>query len=139
MRLDTKMARISGVSVQERKEEILKFINDSISNNGYPPTVREICREFGFSSSSTAHAYINKLRAEGLLSSEPDKVRTWKVETERYRKKKDVLEVKGDNISIAFEIDKESIAILNDYCVQKGMNANEALRQAIRELSKLMV
>lgn len=129
---------MSRKSVEEKKEQILKFINDSIDKNGYPPTVREICKEFGFHSSSSAHAYIDKLRNEGLLSSEPDKVRTWKVETERYKTEKNVLEVKEESISITFELDKVSIAILNDYCTKLGINGNEGIKRAIYELQKLI-
>lgn len=52
--------------VTEDEKMVFEFIKDRIEE-GYPPTVREICAEFGFKSTSTAHRYINNLTAKGLL------------------------------------------------------------------------
>ena len=52
--------------VTENEKMVFEFIKDRIEE-GYPPTVREICAEFGFKSTSTAHRYINNLNAKGLL------------------------------------------------------------------------
>ena len=52
--------------VTENEKMVFVFIKDRIEE-GYPPTVREICAEFGFKSTSTAHRYINNLTAKGLL------------------------------------------------------------------------
>lgn len=52
--------------VTENEKMVFEFIKDRIEE-GYPPTVREICAEFGFMSTSTAHRYINNLTAKGLL------------------------------------------------------------------------
>ena len=52
--------------VTENEKMVFEFIKDRIEE-GYPPTVREICAEFGFFSTSTAHRYINNLTAKGLL------------------------------------------------------------------------
>lgn len=52
--------------VTENERMVFEFIKDRIEE-GYPPTVREICAEFGFKSTSTAHRYINNLTAKGLL------------------------------------------------------------------------
>ena len=52
--------------VTENETMVSEFIKDRIEE-GYPPTVREICAEFGFKSTSTAHRYINNLTAKGLL------------------------------------------------------------------------
>lgn len=40
--------------VTENEKMVFEFIKDRIEE-GYPPTVREICAEFGFKSTSTAH------------------------------------------------------------------------------------
>lgn len=55
--------------VTENEKMVFEFIKDRIEE-GYPPTVREICAEFGFKSTSTAHRYINNLTAKGLLEKE---------------------------------------------------------------------
>ena len=47
--------------VTENEKMVFEFIKDRIEE-GYPPTVREICAEFGFKSTSTAHRYINNLK-----------------------------------------------------------------------------
>lgn len=52
--------------VTENEKMVFEFMKDRIEE-GYPPTVREICAEFGFKSTSTAHRYINNLTAKGLL------------------------------------------------------------------------
>ena len=52
--------------VTENEKMVFEVIKDRIEE-GYPPTVREICAEFGFKSTSTAHRYINNLTAKGLL------------------------------------------------------------------------
>lgn len=52
--------------VTENEKMVFEFIKDRIEE-GYPPTVREICAEFVFKSTSTAHRYINNLTAKGLL------------------------------------------------------------------------
>lgn len=52
--------------VTENEKMVFEFIKDRIEE-GYPPTVREICAEFGFKFTSTAHRYINNLTAKGLL------------------------------------------------------------------------
>lgn len=52
--------------VTENEKMVFEFIKDRIEE-GYAPTVREICAEFGFKSTSTAHRYINNLTAKGLL------------------------------------------------------------------------
>ena len=52
--------------VTENEKMVFEFIKERIEE-GYPPTVREICAKFGYKSTSTAHRYINNLTAQGLL------------------------------------------------------------------------
>lgn len=53
---------------KNREEEVLEYITDYISKEGYPPTVREICRDVGFASTSTAQYYLKKLETRGSIS-----------------------------------------------------------------------
>ena len=46
---------------------VLDFINEYSEDNGFPPTVRDMCRELGIKSTATAYDYINRLRDKGLL------------------------------------------------------------------------
>ena len=63
-----------------RKEKaILKFIEEQVIENGYPPSVREIGKAIGLSSTATVHAYLAKLEKQGYIKKEDKKGRTLKV------------------------------------------------------------
>lgn len=61
--------------LSERQKEILEYIKDQIRTNGYPPSVREIGRAVGLSSSSTVHAHLVKLEQKGYIRKDPIKTR----------------------------------------------------------------
>ena len=51
-----------------RKERaILKFIEEQVMDKGYPPSVREIGKAIGLSSTATVHAYLAKLEKQGFI------------------------------------------------------------------------
>ena len=63
-----------------RKEKaILKFIETQVMDKGYPPSVREIGKAIGLSSTATVHAYLEKLEKHGFIKKEDKKGRTLKV------------------------------------------------------------
>ena len=63
-----------------RKEKaILQFIEEQVMEKGYPPSVREIGKAIGLSSTATVHAYLAKLEKQGLIKKEGKKGRTLKV------------------------------------------------------------
>ena len=63
-----------------RKERaILKFIEEQVTENGYPPSVREIGKAIGLSSTATVHAYLAKLEKQGFIKKQDKKGRTLKV------------------------------------------------------------
>ena len=63
-----------------RKEKaILKFIEEQVKANGYPPSVREIGKAIGLSSTATVHGYLAKLEKQGFIKKEDKKGRTLKV------------------------------------------------------------
>ncbi|MFA5657973.1 MAG: helix-turn-helix domain-containing protein, partial [Oscillospiraceae bacterium] len=53
----------------EKDRLVFEFIK-SRSEDGFVPTIREICEEFGFKSTSTAHRSINSLVEHGLIEKE---------------------------------------------------------------------
>ena len=63
----------------KREKAILKFIEDQVMQNGYPPSVREIGKAVGLSSTATVHAYLEKLEKQGFIKKEDKKGRTLKV------------------------------------------------------------
>ena len=59
----------------KRQKEIFDFISGYASKHGYPPTVREIGKAVGLTSSSTVHAHLANLEKIGLLRRDPTKPR----------------------------------------------------------------
>ncbi|PFL21644.1 LexA repressor [Bacillus cereus] len=62
-----------------RQAQILTFIQERVIENGYPPTVREICKATGLASSSTVHLHLLHLEEKGYIKRDPSKPRTIKV------------------------------------------------------------
>jgi len=53
--------------LNDRAREILSFIQRFAREKGYPPTIREIGREYGISSTNGVRYYLNLLEKEGHL------------------------------------------------------------------------
>ncbi len=62
-------------SLNNRQRAILEYIRTMIKTNGYPPSVREICRAVGLKSSSTVHSYLVQLEEKGYIRKDPSKPR----------------------------------------------------------------
>ena len=71
--------RRSKDELNKREKAILKFIEKQINDKGYPPSVREIGKAVGLSSTATVHTYIAKLKEKGYISKEDQKGRTLKL------------------------------------------------------------
>ena len=63
----------------KKEKAILKFIETQVLENGYPPSVREIGKAIGLSSTATVHAYLEKLEIDGYIKKEDKKGRTLKI------------------------------------------------------------
>lgn len=61
--------------IDEKLNQVYNFTVEFISENGFPPSVREICTKLNIKSTATAYSYIEKLRARGLLEKSPLKKR----------------------------------------------------------------
>lgn len=64
------------VELNRREKAILKYIEKQINANGYPPSVREIGKAVGLSSTATVHGYLSKLEDKGYIKKESQKGRT---------------------------------------------------------------
>ena len=62
-----------------KEKAILKFIETQVLENGYPPSVREIGKAVGLSSTATVHGYLAKLTKKGYIKKEDQKGRTLRV------------------------------------------------------------
>ena len=60
---------------EEKIMKVLKFISDFSSENGYIPSVREMCAELGISSTATIHYYLKKLEDDGYIRKDDYKNR----------------------------------------------------------------
>ena len=63
------------MDLTKRQQEIFDFIKRYSSQHGYPPTVRDIGKAVGLTSSSTVHAHLANLEKLGLLRRDPSKPR----------------------------------------------------------------
>jgi repressor LexA len=66
-------------ALSDKRQEILVYITDCLSERGYPPSVREIGEAVGLASSSTVHAHLAVLQKEGYLRRDPTKPRAIEV------------------------------------------------------------
>ena len=64
------MARTS-----KKREEILQFLTQFVCENGYAPSVREICTAVGLQSTATVHYHLSALRDAGLIEMDDMKKR----------------------------------------------------------------
>lgn len=84
----------------DKQQLIIDFVKSQVEEKGYPPSVREICKAVGFKSTSTVHAYLEKLEKSGVIQKDPTKPRALKVmknnnskNIEGYVSKKELVEV----------------------------------------------
>ena len=61
--------------LKQRETEILLYIKKSLELKGYPPTVREICKDLNIKSTSTVHSSMEKLEHKGYIRKDPTKPR----------------------------------------------------------------
>jgi len=73
------MRRKDPNELNKREKAILKYIEKQIKENGYPPSVREIGKGVGLSSTATVHTYITGLEKKGYIKKENQKGRTLKL------------------------------------------------------------
>ena len=66
-------------SLNPRQRQILDFLREHSRDHSYPPTVREIGRAVGLSSSSTVQNHLNTLETRGYITRDPAKSRTVEV------------------------------------------------------------
>jgi repressor LexA len=74
------------MDLTKRQKEIFDYIRRYASKHGYPPTVREIGKAVGLTSSSTVHAHLANLEKIGLLKRDPTKPRAIEVLIDKARK-----------------------------------------------------
>lgn len=72
-----------GNNLTKRQRQILDFVTDFMSENGYAPSIREIGEHFDLSSPATIHAHLDNLKKKGFLKAGYNEARSIElVETE---------------------------------------------------------
>ena len=66
---------MADLDLTKRQQEIFEYIKKYSAKYGYPPTVRDIGKAIGLTSSSTVHAHLANLEKVGLLRRDPTKPR----------------------------------------------------------------
>src|SRR5690625_2164950 len=61
--------------LNQKQVEILLFIKSEIQRQGYPPSVREICKGVDLKSTSTVHAHLEKLESLSYIRKDATKPR----------------------------------------------------------------
>lgn len=67
------------MTLSERQEKMLDFIEAFIDENGYPPTIREIGQAVGITSTSVVNYNLNKLQTANRLDRDRQKSRGLKL------------------------------------------------------------
>ena len=62
--------------MNNKAQEILDFINFTLKNDGYSPSVREICEAVNLKSTSTVQYHLNKLEKKAVINKSEGKSRS---------------------------------------------------------------
>ncbi len=65
--------------LSDKQVKILKYIKDELTLRGYPPSIREICKAVGLSSTSSVHAHLNTLEDKGYIKKGTNKRRALEI------------------------------------------------------------
>jgi len=63
----------------DKQQQLLDFIRKYVDENGYPPTVREMCHAVKVNSTSTIAYHLAKLEEDGCIRKNPNKNRALEV------------------------------------------------------------
>lgn len=64
----------------DKERQIYDYIYESITREGFSPSVRDIQNSLGIKSTSTVHAYLAKLEEKGYIHKENGKSRTLRID-----------------------------------------------------------
>lgn len=61
--------------INDKLNACYEYVKTFIQENGYAPSVRDICKDLNIKSTATAHLYLKKLNENGLIDVKSDKKR----------------------------------------------------------------
>ncbi len=71
--------------LKPKEQMVYDYIARSVRERGFSPSVRDICRDLGYKSTSTVHMYLNRLALFGYITKEDGKSRTITLSSEAPR------------------------------------------------------
>ena len=66
-------------ALTDQQRKALAVVEDCVSRNGYPPTLREIGRALGLANVNAVRGHLVALEKKGYITKEPDKARSIRV------------------------------------------------------------
>lgn len=73
-------------NIDEKIQQVYDFTVNYVNENGFPPSVREICAKLKIKSTATAYSYIERLKEKGLINKAPSKKRALTLSKNRFSK-----------------------------------------------------
>ena len=61
--------------LKPKEQKVLDYVKKFKVDNGYAPSVRDVCRDLNYKSTSTVHMYLNRLEMLGYIVKEDGKSR----------------------------------------------------------------
>ncbi len=61
--------------LKPKEQKVLDYVKKFKAQNGYAPSVRDVCRDLDYKSTSTVHMYLNRLERLGYIVKEDGKSR----------------------------------------------------------------
>ena len=137
-------------SRNSKKYLVLEFINEFSSRNGYMPSVREICKAFDMTSSSSAFYYLTQLENEGLIVKSNGKNRAITITGEKINKKANIFSVVGkvaagkpifatENLEEEIDLPTELFGINNGDMFMLNVSGDSMVKAGIFSGDKIVV
>ena len=64
--------KADSVPLTDTQRRVLKFLGNYLSENGYPPSRQDVCKEFGYASLNAAQTVLTALQKKGWIKLIPN-------------------------------------------------------------------
>lgn len=79
--------------ITQKQKEILEYIKNGVSEQGFPPTVRELCKLVKLKSTASVYNHLRVLEENGYIRRDPTKPRAIEILEENIEKRLDFIQV----------------------------------------------
>lgn len=125
--------------LKPKEKAVLDYIAKAVDEEGFAPSVRDICSAVGLKSTSTVQMYIERLEAKGYIVKQPGKSRTLRIEMPEDSKKRYSVPILGQVAAGTPILTAENYDGTIDYSTEKHFDRDSlfALRvkgESMREI-----